>query len=82
MNYQIKLVSGTTSLFYIEGIDHGKIPNNISDTDTLDRSCSISIGVKECISGDTTWESYSSLNYSSFTLLQYGNIWDPYFTIN
>ena len=82
LNYQIKLVSGTTSLFYIEGIDNGKIPNNISDTDTLDRSCSISIGVKECISGDTTWESYSSLNYSSFTLLQYGNIWDPYFTIN
>ena len=82
MKYHIYRYPWKKTIFYIKGVGDDKIPNNISDTDTPDRSCSISIGVIRCITGDTTWESYSSLNNSTFTLHQYGNVWDPYFTIN
>ena len=82
LKYHIYRYPWKKTIFYIKGVGDDKIPNNISDTDTPDRSCSISIGVIRCITGDTTWESYSSLNNSTFTLHQYGNVWDPYFTIN
>ena len=77
----IKQVSGTTSVFYIEGSgEEGKVPNNISNSDTNSRYCSVTLSIKEEIFGDITWNSNTLLNNKTFTLTQNGNVWDPYFT--
>ena len=78
----IKQVSGTTSVFYIEGSgEEGKVPNNISNSnDTNSRYCSVTLSIKEEIFGDITWDSNTLLNNKTFTLTQNGNVWDPYFT--
>ena len=40
LSSNINKVSGTTSVFYIEGSDEGKVPNNISNSnDTNSRYC-------------------------------------------
>ena len=81
LNYTIKQVSGTKSVFYIEGSDEGKVPNNISNSnDTNSRYCSVTLSIKEKTSGDITWDSNTTLNNKTFTLTQNGNVWDPYFT--
>ena len=80
LNYTIKQVSGTKSVFYIEGSDEGKVPNNISNSDTNSRYCSVTLSIKEEIFGDITWNSNTLLNNKTFTLTQNGNVWDPYFT--
>ena len=71
-------VSGMTSVFYIKGYNNGIIPNNIKTTDTSSRSCKITISIKAKTTGSTTWSAASNL--SSFTITQFGNTWDPYFT--
>ena len=71
-------VSGMTSVFYIEGYNNGVIPNNAKSTDTSSRSCKITISVKAKTTGSTTWS--AATNLSSFTITQFGNTWDPYFT--
>lgn len=71
-------VSGMTSVFYIKGYNNGVIPNNIKTTDTSNRSCKITISVKAKTTGSTTWS--AATNLSSFTITQFGNTWDPYFT--
>ena len=80
LSSNINKVSGTTSVFYIEGSDEGKVPTNIANVDTPSRSCNITLSVIENTSGNTTWSSTTSLNYPKFNLIQNENIWDPYFT--